>query len=106
MYTTLAIVVLSSIPYRYDRFVKTDKEIERANKDAEKKKEKKLKKRLARQESRVSQRIAGLEDLEVSHDSFHSSVSDLRKSHTVASNSLLFPSPEALDDQTKQQNAR
>ena len=37
MYTTLAIVVLSTIPFKYDRFHKTEKEIEAEKKKAMKK---------------------------------------------------------------------
>ena len=64
MYTTLAIVVLSTIPYKYDRFVKTDKEVAKAAELAEKKKMKKLKKRHARIDQRSSV-IEGLEKIEV-----------------------------------------
>ena len=45
MYTTLAIVVLSTIPYKYDRFMKTEKEIKKAEEVAKKKLQKKLKKK-------------------------------------------------------------
>ena len=37
MYTTLTIIVLSTIPFKYDRFVKNEKEI-KADKDKAKKK--------------------------------------------------------------------
>ena len=54
MYTTLAIIVMSSIPFKYERFKKTPKEIEndekRAAKKAKKRAEKKKKKKVAKLE--------------------------------------------------------
>ena len=41
MYTTLAIIVMSSIPFKYERFKKTQKELEKDKKEAEKKAKKK-----------------------------------------------------------------
>ena len=45
MYTTLAIIVLSTIPFKYDRLVKTEKEIKAEEDRARKKRMKKLKKK-------------------------------------------------------------
>ena len=53
MYTTLAIVVLSTIPYKYDRLVKSEKEIE-----SEKKKEDKKEKKKQRKKYRSSRRLS------------------------------------------------
>ena len=45
MYTTLAIIVMSSIPFKYERFKKTPKEIERDEKRAKKKAKKRADKK-------------------------------------------------------------
>ena len=37
LYTTLAIIILSTVPYKYDRFVKTKKEVKADKKNARKK---------------------------------------------------------------------
>ena len=54
MYTTLAIVVMSTIPFKYDRFVKTEKEIakdeQKAKKKEAKRAEKKKRKKVAKLE--------------------------------------------------------
>ena len=54
MYTTLAIIVLSTIPFKYDRFVKTEKEIKKEKIKAAKKHEKKLKKKGKNVDKRIS----------------------------------------------------
>ena len=45
MYTTLAIIVMSSIPFKYERFKKTPKEIENDEKKAKKKAKKRADKK-------------------------------------------------------------
>lgn len=52
--TTLMMIVLSNIPFKYDRFIKTDKERQAENKKetkAIKKRNKKRQKRMAKQDS-------------------------------------------------------
>ena len=54
MYTTLAIIVLSTIPYKYDRLAKTEKELEKEEKARKKKEKKKSDKKNNRRSKRMS----------------------------------------------------
>ena len=57
IYTTVSLIVLSTIPYKYDRFVKTEKEIEADAKKEEKNKKKKEKRKKNRKSKRVTERL-------------------------------------------------
>ena len=53
MYTTLAIVVMSTIPFKYDRFVKTEKEIAKDERKAKKKEAKRAEKKKRRKVAKL-----------------------------------------------------
>ena len=53
----MSLIVLSTIPYKYDRFVKTEKEIEADAKKEEKNKKKKEKRKKNRKSKRVTERL-------------------------------------------------
>ena len=57
IYTTVSLIVLSSIPYKYDRFVKTEKEIKADAKKEEKAKKRKEERRKKRKSKRVTDRL-------------------------------------------------
>lgn len=62
MYTTLAILVMSTIPYRYDRFIKSEKEIKKEEERAKKKAEKKAEKKALRRSERYKLKLDKLQD--------------------------------------------
>ena len=57
IYTTVSLIVLSTIPYKYDRFVKTEKEIEADAKKEEKDKKKKEERKKKKKSKRVTARL-------------------------------------------------
>ena len=54
IYTTVSLIVLSTIPYKYDRFVKTEKEIEADAKKEEKAKKKKEERKKRKRKTRAT----------------------------------------------------